>query len=144
MHNPLSLVLAFTLLLPGLVSAAPTPEPSYPRFNRYSQHKIQRVNAGVRVKDGAKAVRATYAKFGWSKPTEDFATGYVYAPSPGVASDSANTSGQTGTDANHPTSYDTEYLAPVTIGGQTILMDFDTGSSDLYVMYPTYIEGTLS
>lgn len=34
---------------------------------------------------------------------------------------------------NQPTSGDTEYLSPVTIGGQTMVMDFDSGSSDLWV-----------
>lgn len=27
--------------------------------------------------------------------------------------------------------YDSEYLCPVTVGGQTLNLDFDTGSSDL-------------
>ncbi len=32
-----------------------------------------------------------------------------------------------------PVDGDLEYLAPISIGGQTIVMDFDTGSSDLWV-----------
>lgn len=32
-----------------------------------------------------------------------------------------------------PEQYDTEYLCPVTIGGQTLNLDFDTGSADLWV-----------
>lgn len=32
-----------------------------------------------------------------------------------------------------PEQYDAEYLCPVTIGGQTLNLDFDTGSADLWV-----------
>lgn len=36
-----------------------------------------------------------------------------------------------GVATNTPTSDDEEYLTPVTIGGTTLHLDFDTGSSDL-------------
>lgn len=39
----------------------------------------------------------------------------------------------TGTVVNTPESGDVEYLSPVSIGGQTINLDFDSGSSDLWV-----------
>ena len=38
-----------------------------------------------------------------------------------------------GTEPAQPTSNDEEYLCPVNIGGQTLSLDFDTGSSDLCV-----------
>ena len=38
-----------------------------------------------------------------------------------------------GTVAATPEQYDAEYLSPVTIGGQTLNLDFDTGSADLSV-----------
>jgi aspergillopepsin I len=37
-----------------------------------------------------------------------------------------------GTVAATPESGDVEYLSPVNIGGQTLNLDFDTGSADLY------------
>ncbi|KAK6362648.1 Type I transmembrane sorting receptor [Orbilia blumenaviensis] len=40
---------------------------------------------------------------------------------------------RTGTVIATPVAYDTMYLSPITIGGQTMNMDFDTGSSDLWV-----------
>ena len=36
-----------------------------------------------------------------------------------------------------PEQYDAEYLCPVTIGGQTLNLDFDTGSADLYAPSPS-------
>ncbi|KAK6508863.1 Type I transmembrane sorting receptor [Arthrobotrys musiformis] len=40
---------------------------------------------------------------------------------------------RTGTVIASPVAYDTMYLSPITIGGQKMNMDFDTGSSDLWV-----------
>ena len=51
----------------------------------------------------------------------------------GAAAAAANTSAGTGAVAATPESGDVEYLAPVDIGGQTINMDFDSGSSDMWV-----------
>ncbi|KAK3937740.1 acid protease [Diplogelasinospora grovesii] len=44
-----------------------------------------------------------------------------------------NTTAGVGKVANTPETGDIEYLAPVTIGGQTVNLDFDSGSSDLWV-----------
>ncbi|KAM7194551.1 penicillopepsin [Naviculisporaceae sp. PSN 640] len=44
-----------------------------------------------------------------------------------------STSADAGIVAATPIGNDIEYLAPVTIGGQTLNLDFDTGSSDLWV-----------
>ncbi|KAI0452992.1 aspartic peptidase domain-containing protein [Xylaria acuta] len=44
----------------------------------------------------------------------------------------ANTNG-TGIVVNVPEANDVEYLSPVNIGGQVVNLDFDTGSSDLWV-----------
>lgn len=55
----------------------------------------------------------------------------------------ANASGA-GVVTATPEQGDIEYLAPVTIGGQTINMDFDSGSSDLWVFNTQLSAKTLS
>lgn len=71
-------------------------------------------NAGF-LTTGAHSMMKTYSKYG-------------AAPPPAVMAAAAASSG---TVAATPTQYDSEYLCPVTIGGQTLQLDFDTGSSDL-------------
>ncbi|KAI1116574.1 aspartic peptidase domain-containing protein [Nemania sp. NC0429] len=50
----------------------------------------------------------------------------------GGALPKANTNG-TGLVVNVPEANDVEYISPVSIGGQVVHLDFDTGSSDLWV-----------
>ena len=64
---------------------------------------------------GPSAVAKTYAKYG--QPVPDV-----------IAAAAANNDGTVAAD---PEQYDSEYLCPVSIGGQTLNLDFDTGSSDL-------------
>jgi aspergillopepsin I len=51
---------------------------------------------------------------------------YGVAPPPNVLAAATD-----GTVTATPEQYDAEYLCPVTIGGQTLNLDFDTGSADL-------------
>lgn len=67
------------------------------------------------IQSGPAAVLSTYRKF--SKP----------APDDVVAAAAAND----GVVSASPTAYDLQYLTPVTIGGQTVNLDIDTGSADL-------------
>ena len=64
---------------------------------------------------GAVSMLYTYNKFKAAAPED-------------VVSAAANNDG---TVTATPEQYDSEYLCPVTIGGQTLNLDFDTGSSDL-------------
>lgn len=68
------------------------------------------------IKSGPAAVAAVYVKYGKTVPVD-------------VAQAAASNDG---TVTTTPEQYDSEYLTPVTIGGQTLNLDFDTGSSDLW------------
>ena len=67
------------------------------------------------LKSGPSALLSTYLKFNKEAPADV------------VAAASAND----GTVITDPTKYDSSYLTPVTVGGQTLNLDFDTGSADL-------------
>lgn len=67
------------------------------------------------ILSGPSAMAKTYAKYGQAVPAV-------------VAAAAANNDG---TVTASPEEYDAEYLCPVTVGGTTLNLDFDTGSSDL-------------
>ena len=53
------------------------------------------------------------------------------ASAQGADNDPNAAGGATGNVTNTPEDGDVEFLAPITVGGQKMVMDFDTGSSDL-------------
>lgn len=69
------------------------------------------------IKSGPAAVLSVYGKYGATPPQD-------------VVDAAASNDG---TVTTTPEQYDAEYLTPVSIGGQTLNLDFDTGSSDLWV-----------
>lgn len=80
-----------------------------------------------KAKGKAKASKTSSAVAGAAKAT---GTGAASAATTGGVSAAAN---GTGIVTATPEQGDVEYLAPITIGGQTMVMDFDSGSSDLWV-----------
>ena len=67
------------------------------------------------IQSGPSAYASVFAKYGKEAPAV-------------VKAAAANNDGSVTTT---PTEFDSEYLTPVTIGGQKLTLDFDTGSSDL-------------
>ena len=82
---------------------------------RGASFRLDQTVAKAFILSGPSAMAKTYAKFG--KPVPDV-----------IAAAAANNDG---TVAANPEQYDSEYLCPVTVGGSSLNLDFDTGSSDL-------------
>ncbi len=79
--------------------------------------RIDQTVAKSLILSGPASVAKVYGKFGKAPPAD-------------VRAAAANNDG---TVTASPEQYDSEYLCPVSIGGQTLNLDFDTGSSDLSV-----------
>lgn len=83
----------------------------------------------------------TFRKYGIASPQalSDAVTEQRNAIASGaapVANEKVATSGGEGSGSvvANPMLHDNEYLSPVTIGGQAMTLDVDTGSADLYVL----------
>lgn len=102
------------LLLVALLWTAVLAAPARPQHKGRS-FKIDRVRRANHVRNGAAALKKAYRKYGWTVPqTVSHASG-----------------GESGSVTATPQQGDAEFLSPVSIGGQTLMLDFDTGSSDL-------------
>ncbi|RDW80430.1 aspartyl protease-1 [Coleophoma crateriformis] len=110
-----------------------------PNFRRHVNHK-RAPGAGTR------ALVKAYRKYGVALPqglvdamgnipaAAHVTENVVGANSVKAAAAAANSTGAgKGTVAATPEQGDVEYLAPINIGGQTMNMDFDSGSSDLWI-----------
>ncbi|RKU39905.1 hypothetical protein DL546_001146 [Coniochaeta pulveracea] len=89
----------------------------------------RKANGATKHKGGKKGGKGTGAGTGTSNSTQP-ATGNSGATT-GTGNDTA--AAGVGLVTATPESGDVEYLAPVQIGGQTLNLDFDSGSSDLWV-----------
>ncbi|KAK4545226.1 hypothetical protein LTR36_003405 [Oleoguttula mirabilis] len=87
-----------------------------------STFSVEQVAAGKVFKSGPLAMMNTYAKYAKAG-----------AVAPADVTSAAAAAVQSGQVAANPEAYDESYLCPVTVGGQTLNLDFDTGSADLWV-----------
>lgn len=104
----------------SLASAVPIEE----QKSHFTVHQVRNPN---HVKNGAFALAKAYRKFGATFP--EYLTSALNQTA-------ANTKrATTGSAVTTPEDYDVEYLTPVSIGtpAQTLNLDFDTGSADLWV-----------
>lgn len=82
--------------------------------------------------DGTIALRKAYNKFGLNDfgmiPELDVSTTLIPFSEVAASGGSGTDNGQVSATSSQN---DAEFLSPVTVGGQTLAMDFDTGSSDM-------------
>jgi hypothetical protein len=81
------------------------------------------------VPNGKRAYRRALFKFGFGDIS--FSHGAV-ATNLQPANTSVDATNEDGSTTASPSDNDAEFVSPVTVGGQTLVMDFDSGSSDLY------------
>ena len=114
----LYLLFCTTLLISAVLSVPITPQKR--------SFKIHRVRQANYVPNGPKALRKAFSKFGYGDIS-------FVVPSLSAVDKADATAGsdEEGDVSASPTQNDAEFLSPVSVGGQTLVMDFDTGSSDM-------------
>lgn len=100
----------------ALVSLASAIPADYsPVETRGAAFTVHQTVAKSHILSGPAALAKVYGKYGKTAPADV----------------KAAAASNDGTVTASPEQYDSEYLCPVSIGGQTLNLDFDTGSSDL-------------
>ena len=132
-------LLHLALLISGSF-AAPRRLPSHSKGQGKSHHKV--------LDNGVVVLAKSYRKYGHKVPqsvgdtlkaTHGVETNEKAAAVAGSAISSSSKVAQSGRGtgvgqvASYPANEGAEYLVPVTIGGQTLQMNLDTGSSDLWI-----------
>lgn len=139
------ITIIFTLLIASVLAT-----PINKRLLAKRSFKVPRVQVANYVPNGPKALKRAYAKFGLSEPTSgpaalrkrdiNFGFGDISIVPGGdvakkISSAAANstTGSENGETAAVGTQNDAQFLSPVSIGGQTLILNFDSGSSDTWV-----------
>lgn len=137
--------LLYLALLATVVSAAPANNQK--RSIQKRSFKVDRVrNLNFKGHNGPRELMKAYAKYSMPVPqglldaiaaqgkpefkSQSVGESKISAQDP--ATNSSKAAG-VGLVTATPEAGDVEYLSPVTIGGQTLNLDFDTGSSDLWI-----------
>lgn len=92
--------------------------------------------------DGPIALRRSYSKFKIN--TVDLGINLLdFQPLGSDSGQNAPESDQSGEVTASSVQGDAQFISPVTIGGQEIVMNFDTGSADLYVLFACLLPSRL-
>lgn len=114
-----SIISVLALSAVGIAAPAPVPQVAPEAISSASSFSIDAIKTNT-VRNGTASILKAYAKYN-IKPTK---------PMPAISDAIAKRQNGvvTATDSNN-----VEYICPVSIGGQTLNLDFDTGSADLSV-----------
>lgn len=104
------------LALAAAVQAAPTEK-------RASSFTIPAIHNTQHTRNGTAAMLKAYKKFGL-KPSQQFSDSFINEIT-------ASWKRQDGSATASPDPNNVEYLVPVSIGGENLNLDFDSGSADL-------------
>jgi aspergillopepsin I len=105
------------LALAAAVQAAPTETRASSSFSIPAIHNTQH------TRNGTAAMLKAYKKFGL-KPSQQFSDSFINEIT-------TSRKRQDGSVTASPDPNNVEYLVPVTIGGEKLNLDFDSGSADL-------------
>lgn len=119
-------VFLFATLWVTAVLAAPAPH-----LRQKRSFKIPRVQQHNYVPDGTFALRKAYRKFGLG--TLDTYPGVSFSPKGDAPTISQNSNEDSEVSASIPQN-DAQFLAPVMVGGQILVLNIDSGSSDMLVL----------
>lgn len=138
MHQHIVTLFCMTLLAVSVIAAPAKSFAGYHnspnQFNGKRSFKIARPKRAAR--DGPRELRKAYEKYGLgaSLPNIDFnalAFSNFHHTAKTNAANATDDPAGTGEVATNPVPGNTEFLTAVTVGGQKLVMDFDTGSSDM-------------
>lgn len=103
------------------------------RQHKKRSFKVKRVEVPNYRPNGPKAYKRALLKFGFDDisfvPDGEVAS-RIKAATAASVSGAGEEDGETSAS---PTQNDAQFLSPVNVGGQTLIMNFDSGSSDTYV-----------
>ena len=116
-----SLLVVFLLITAALAAPA-----QHLRHKR--SFKIPRIQQHNYIPDGTFALRKAYRKFGIGQL--DTFPSTRFAPKLAAVKNGADSTPAGEVPASPPQN-DAQFLSPVSVGGQTLVMNFDSGSSDL-------------
>lgn len=120
MHPFGGMFLSVLILIPSVLAA-----PTQIEENSFTVHR--RAVASPAGRNGIAALDRVFKKYGWAVPER--INSKIHVPQ---NISTKNAEGE-GTVKATPEEADTSFLSPIKVGGQTLMMNFDTGSSDLWV-----------